>query len=51
MNVVLTVSSSLTPEVLVTPLYREYLQAEQLGRKAGCGALLKDCPRGLFIFK
>ena len=43
MNIVLSASSSLAPELgdLVSPRYREYLQAEQHGRQG-------DCPKSFF---
>ena len=53
MNVVLSASSSLAPELgdLVSPRYREYLQAEQHGRQGDCGALAEDCPKSFFTFR
>ena len=53
MNVVLSASSSLAPELgdLVSPRYREYLQAEQHGRQGDCRALADDCPKSFFTFR
>ena len=51
-NVVMSASSSLGEELgeLVSPAYRAYLEAEQLGRAGDCSSLTSRCPVSFFSF-
>ena len=51
-NVVMAASSSLGEELgeLVSPQYRDYLAAEELGRAGDCSSLHPACPTSFFSF-
>ena len=52
MNVVMAASSSLGEELgeLVSPQYRDYLAAEELGRARNCSSLHPACPTSFFTY-
>jgi len=54
MNVVFSASSTIGEDFqdLLSPEYKDYLEAETLGRKSGdCSSLASNCPLSLFSFK